>query len=190
VWLVRKKLFIAIEGVDGVGKTTCAKLLSKIIPAHYYKTPPNAFIPLRERAESLNAEARFLFYLCSVAWASQDIKELIKNEPVICDRYIFSTLAYHKALGVDVSTASLNKLSILMPDISICLLAQSDKCSERLKKRGSTSSTDRRLEEDKRLQQKISNAFTLLPMVFVETTNLSLEEVCTLILDIIKKKEA
>ncbi len=40
-------LFVSIDGVDGVGKTTVAKLLADDEPFQYYRSPTGPFAPDR-----------------------------------------------------------------------------------------------------------------------------------------------
>ena len=56
-----RHLFIAIEGVDGVGKTTCAKMLAKKLTARYYKTPSGIFEKVRIKIDTLgDYQLRFI----------------------------------------------------------------------------------------------------------------------------------
>src|SRR2546422_940162 len=90
---------IVVEGIDGTGKTTVARRLATAIRAKYLRTPPPRFDSLRKYVDKeASVETRFLFYLCSVAYASDIIRRELTKRDVVCDRYLGTTLAYHRAL--------------------------------------------------------------------------------------------
>jgi len=99
--MINKNKFIALEGIDGSGKTTVCKLLSKKMKAYLYKTPSWPFANLREIIDkTVDIKSRFYFYLSSVFHASAEIEELLKKRHVVCDRYILSTLCYRQTLSM------------------------------------------------------------------------------------------
>lgn len=95
--------FVVLEGISGSGKTELGKLLAQQISGQYYTTPPELFRPSRKEVdEKATLEARFWFYLASVVQASHEISEILKTQSVVCDKYILSTICYHKILGLDI----------------------------------------------------------------------------------------
>jgi len=106
--------FICIEGIDGCGKTTHAKLLAKKLwrdyNAVYTAEPSHGKIGTFIRKRYLYGEKR----LSSVAEAllfAADRVEHVENEIlpalrrgklVISDRYIYSSLAYQGATGLSL----------------------------------------------------------------------------------------
>lgn len=95
--------FIVLEGISGSGKTELGKLLAQRISGQYYSTPSGIFRPLRKEVDKkATLEARFWFYLASVVQASHEIGRILETQSVVCDKYIFSTICYHRALGLDV----------------------------------------------------------------------------------------
>lgn len=107
-----------IEGIDGVGKTTTAKLLAEMIDAIYYKTPSYHFEKLRVVADRVfrnDPQRRFKFYFNSVKFASTEIRQIIQKKPLVCDRYIWSTVVYRKALGFDLSNFDIDGAGIAIP---------------------------------------------------------------------------
>src|ERR1700677_1365004 len=94
-----QNLFIVLEGADGTGKTTAAKNLAKSLGAKYIATPPPKFREIRNVVDKdVSVGVRFLFYLTGVLHASDIVRQTLANQPVVCDRYIASTIAYHRAL--------------------------------------------------------------------------------------------
>lgn len=177
------KYFIAVEGLDGVGKTTCARLLAKDINGYYYKTPSGLFQEIRGKIDILdNPQVRFTFYLSSVFYASAEISSLLDEKSVVCDRYIYSTIAYHKALGVNLSYIDFGKLPILLPNVSFYLWAEEKAYLQRLLKRNDYSVSDYNIEKNRTLQQKIHQEFLTLPIIPLDTSNLKPEEVCVEVL--------
>lgn len=95
--------FIVIEGIHGSGKTELCKLLAQQISGQYYTTPPQIFVPAREKIDKkATLQARFWFYLASVVQASHEIGKMLETQSVVCDKYILSTICYHRALGLDI----------------------------------------------------------------------------------------
>jgi len=95
-----RNLLIAIEGLDGTGKSTVACLLAKRLNGVVYATPPPEFVPIRKALDSSRSlSARFYYYLSSVCYAGAEASGLREHSHVILDRYVSSTIACHKALG-------------------------------------------------------------------------------------------
>jgi thymidylate kinase len=90
--------FIAIEGVDGSGKTTIARELASQIGGVYMKTPGKGFKPARTYIDNgTPPDSKLLYYLSSVFDAAAQIGRTLETQPVVCGRYVFSTLIPHSA---------------------------------------------------------------------------------------------
>lgn len=112
--------FIVFEGVDGSGKTTIGKKLAQEIGGVYIRTPSEGYRPARSYVDSSNSsEAKLLFYLSSVVHASHQIALSRQTKPVVCDRYVWSTLIPHSAYhGVDLSLLE-NSLGFITKTLEI-----------------------------------------------------------------------
>lgn len=130
----KKKKFIVIEGCDGSGKSSVAVELAKEIGGVYYKTPSNPFWQIRQEIEKTkDYNLIFYFYLAGTLHSAHEIGEILKRNHVVCDRYYYTTLAYHRVLGVNIP-AGLEELFI-KPDYNYCLYANEEVVKERLSKR-------------------------------------------------------
>ena len=121
--------FILFEGIDGSGKTSLAKELAKRINGTYYYNPPEIIRHLRSYADNSNPEIRFQYYLLGNYIADMEIRELLQKNHVVCDWYVFSTIAYHEIL----LNRKLQMPGLLMPDKIIFATADWDELEKRIK---------------------------------------------------------
>ncbi len=122
-----KNKLIVFEGIDGVGKTTVARELKRILKAkgipvifyEDYESKYPGFAPLKAFVKKIPITGSHLFYLASSIYKSQVIKKMLKKHWVICDRYFYSTNAYHKAKGSSLKIGPISDL--LEPDHAFLL---------------------------------------------------------------------
>ncbi|HUP12154.1 MAG TPA: dTMP kinase [Niastella sp.] len=132
----RKNLFIALEGIDGSGKSTQTKLLTEQLAARghqVYSTfePTNNQIGklireiLRGNAKADHRVIAGLFVADRLDHLLNEeygiVKKLEEGYTVIMDRYLFSSYAYQGAhMNIDwVIQANAMSAEILRPDVNI-----------------------------------------------------------------------
>jgi len=129
--LSRKGAFICIEGLDGCGKTTQAKLLEKKFRkshnAVYTAEPSRGKIGTYIRKSYLYGEKRLSIVLEALLFAADRIEHL-ENEVlpalnegrlVISDRYVYSSLAYQGAAGLSLEWIEKVNEHALKPDLAV-----------------------------------------------------------------------
>lgn len=164
-----RRLFVSIEGVDGVGKTTVAKRLADRLSATYYKTPSGPFELIRQEVDRIcDPITRFRFYLSAVSYASADISEKLQSSAIVCDRYIDSTLAYHEVLGVSTNEAARD--GIIKPDLAVLLTVPSAERAKRLAGRQGSQVHDARFEQDETFLNRVEARFRKLGPIEVVAT--------------------
>lgn len=90
--------FFVLEGVDAAGKSSIGKSLAGQIGGVYVKTPGEQYKAVRAHIDNgTPIETKLLFYLSTVVDASAEIGRTLQTQPVVCDRYIWSTLIPHSA---------------------------------------------------------------------------------------------
>lgn len=145
-----KGLFVAIEGIEGAGKTTQAKLLERKLKEAGYdvlrtREPGGTWLGERVRRlllyspEEMCPEAELALYLSARA---QLVKEVIipalKNGKfVIADRFVHSTLAY-QGYGRGLSLRELRRMLFfftggILPDITFLIDISPEKGLNRVK---------------------------------------------------------
>jgi dTMP kinase len=142
-------IFIVIEGLDGSGKTTQAKLLAtnlkKTRPAIYTAEPSKGQIGKFIRNRILYEEKRFPISVEALLFAADRI-EHIQNElqpalqkglVVVSDRYLYSSLAYQGSAGLSLDwIRSVNSLA-LKPDLALFIDVAPETVLARLKRKKS-----------------------------------------------------
>ena len=146
----RKGFFICIEGLDGCGKTTQAKLLvrklcEKGFDAFYTAEPTRGKIGKFIKKYYLHGEKRGSVIVEALLFAADRFehveKEIVpalnEGKMVVSDRYIYSSLAYQGAAGLDLKwIKELNKHAI-PPNLAIFLDVKPEIVLQRLQRKKS-----------------------------------------------------
>ena len=171
----KKGVFVCIEGLDGSGKTTQAKLLterlSKNYDAVYTSEPSNGKTGTFLRECCLYEEKRLpapaealLFAADRVEHVENEIKPaLARGKIVVCDRYVYSSLAYQGSTGVNLAWIKEINSHALQPDFAIFIDVPPEQVLERLMRKKSVMET---LE----IQRKVRDIY----MEFVQKGELAL----------------
>ena len=141
-------MFIAIEGLDGTGKSTLVSALARHLATEPLRTPDAAFAPVRLVADqhlSTSPRAHTLFYATMVQYASDAARQKAsRGEHVIVDRYWSSTVAYDLVFRRSGLPFDALAEGLFRPDITIFLEASLDVRRRRIRGRGVTSPEDAR----------------------------------------------
>jgi len=132
-------LFIVLEGIDGCGKTTVAKLLAKKIENTLITKEPTAaskkiHAVLRHRAVAPSPlDFQRLYIADRLAHIQNVIKPaLAAGKTVVCQRYALSTFAYGTAFGVSQKDL---EHDFLKPDATFLLDLPAELAMERIASR-------------------------------------------------------
>jgi len=132
-----ENIFIVFEGLSGSGKTTVGRIVADRLGAVFIKTPTSIFSPIRDEVDKkANKMARFLFYLATVVQASEEISSILKEKSVVCDRYLLTTLCWHRAIGVSFPICEPLLSSILQPHHTFLVTCKNKIRLQRLFSRG------------------------------------------------------
>lgn len=173
---------IAIEGMDGVGKTTICKLLSEKLgfefvtkPLHYLTDSddvdwPN-YIKMRDVVnKSANKNFSAWFYGLSNIY----LYEKYKDHNVITDRHIASNYSWSGCpSNMDIYDLIIKKIG--KPDLTVILYADEDTIKTRLLKRNSNDKDLNRLFNTEIVYEKMISFCELkhFPYVVIDTTKLT-----------------
>lgn len=177
--------FIALEGVDGTGKSTVTKMLANIIGAKHMRTPSKYFDREREMIEKNgNQNDKFNFYVKSINAQQEEIEKILKEKSIICDRYICSTIAYQWPLNEEVpNNLKLFFKEIIWPDYYFLLTANESTRLERIKLRENLNGC--RNEADYRfdiIEIAINRFLNMSELIKIDTSELTPADVCDIIL--------
>ena len=128
--MVKEGILIAVEGLDGSGKSTQAKLLLNWIralglPVHHTEWNSSPFIKAATKEGKDKKRLKpMTFHLIHAAdfadrWAQQIEPMLEIGGIVICDRYKFTAMARDGARGVSNDIIEQNYSFALEPDLTI-----------------------------------------------------------------------
>lgn len=129
--ITNKGLFIVLEGIDGAGKTTIAKMLIKYLEDKGYKTlytyePTDSYYIEVLKTKYNEIRDAYIDALTYAVDRLIHVKNVIKpyldkNYIVVCDRYFYSSIAYQTVQGAPFEwILEINRFA-LKPDIALYL---------------------------------------------------------------------
>jgi dTMP kinase len=169
----KEGVFIVIEGLDGSGKTTQATLLANKFEKDYKvlltAEPSCGKIGSFVREGCLYEDKRLPTEAEALIFAADRIEHMYKEikpaldegKIVICDRYIYSSLAYQGSAGLSLEWIKTINARALQPDFSIFIDVPSELAFKRLQRKKSVMET-------LVTQQKVREVY----LKFVETGDL------------------
>jgi dTMP kinase len=140
-----KGVFICIEGLDGCGKTTQAKLLVRRLErnydAVYTAEPSSGKIGKFIKKHCLHSDKRSSGVVEALLFAADRFEHventilpaLKKGEIVVSDRYVYSSLAYQGATGLDIEWIEKINEHAMRPDLAIVIDVEPGTAVQRLK---------------------------------------------------------
>lgn len=161
--MVKRGVFVCLEGIDASGKSTQARWLVRNLRRRgfdaIYTTEPSdgeigkfikRYVLQRKRRIPAVVEA-LLFAVDRIDHVESKIERALESgKIVVSDRYVYSSLAYQGAAGLDVSwIKQVNKMA-LTPDLAIYIDVPPEVVVKRMKRRRSvmeTLETQRRVRE-------------------------------------------
>ncbi|MCD4743071.1 MAG: dTMP kinase [Desulfobacteraceae bacterium] len=174
-----KGTFVVFEGIDGSGKSTQIKRLAKQLNSKnndVYQTfePSDGLVGtlirdmLKGKVETDQRTIALLFAADRtdhLVNKKNGIANKVKNGTIVlCDRYYFSSYAYHSQyVDMDwvIQTNSINA-DILKPDLNIFIDVDPDHCFKRLEKRQNDFELYEKIEVLKKVRELYLKAFDKL----------------------------
>lgn len=191
-------LFISLDGVDGVGKSTIADLIVKNNAGSFSKYkrkygPLASFIPEINIITRSCPILRYAFYKLGTAYDGKEISQnLLPLSSIVADRYIFSLGAYSIALDERIRDVY-SEDGIFMPNFSFILVCSSEVRKNRMKARGDyvdeaqQAVLDKVQEEFLRIGREREEGSTKIHVI--DTTEHTEEEIVNQILGVIEFHE-
>ncbi len=160
----KKGAFVVVEGLDGSGKTTQARILAaKLRVSHhsiYTAEPSRGEIGKFIRTGLLYKEMRPPTSIEALLFAADRIDHIQKEvQPalnsghvIISDRYLYSSLAYQGSTGLDLEWIRAVNVHALKPDLALFIDVDPEAVQTRLKQRKSVM-------EDLETQRKVRSLY-------------------------------
>ena len=166
-------MFVTLEGVDGAGKSTQARLLAEALgPETVLLREPGGTVAgerlrelLKDASVELTPRAELMLFCAARAELVDQViaPSLAAGRDVVCDRFVDSTAAYQGgARGIDpglVATHTAAAVRGCMPDRPVLLRLDTEVAVERARDRCESPISDRFEAEGDRFQDRIAAEF-------------------------------
>ena len=203
-----KNLFIALEGIDGSGKTTQARLLSENLQKAGHKVyttfePTDSFIGSTIRdilkgnkdADHRTIAGLFVADRLHHLLNNSDglLKKLQEGFTVVTDRYYFSSYAYHGThMDLDwVIQANAQSAALLRPDLNVFIDVSPAVAMQRINANREKAELYETLENLEKVKFKYFKSFEkerTLEKIFITNGDCGVEEIATSIFAKVQKQ--
>ena len=188
-------MHIAIEGFDGVGKSTAAKKLAEKLgfllvekPLHFLfdEEGDKQYIRIRNTVnQSKNKQFTGWFYGLGNIY----LYEKFGGQNIITDRHILSNYCWSGASETDYIFDAIFKTTG-SPDFTFLIYADPEVIEKRMRKRNPNDSDLRKVQYIKTAYEKMRSVIERyeMPGIVIDTTNLDEETVVELMMSELKKR--
>lgn len=176
---------IAIEGLDGSGKSSISKYISKKYNFEYKNNylenmlnfDDSDFYRMKNKLDDNNNIARTMIFMSSLIYSFKNC-----NRNTVFDRYILSEYYYDGSKETDSLFDYFMSLNMI-PDLTIVLYASDDVRFKRIIKRDSNDPDLNKINNGNMLYKKMFNFIKKynINSLIIDTDNLSIEQIITII---------
>lgn len=162
---------VAIEGLDGTGKSTIAKGLAERLRGKIVCNPPQEMAVERAVADHDGPEGRRAWYMKGNQRAAQIADAVLTGDgvPVVMDRSVASTLAFGAAESA--TPVAPWPAEIRRPDLLVLLTVPEPERQMRIRKRGlSRTAEESRLDRDHEFRSRVLRNYQALGAMEVDAT--------------------
>lgn len=196
----KKGVFIVIEGLDGSGKTTQAKTLTaKLCRTHnaiYTAEPSKGKIGMFIRNRVLYGEKRPPTAIEALLFAADRIEHvqnevlpaLAEGRVVICDRYVYSSLAYQGSAGLNLDWIETINQHALKPDLALFIDVDPEAVQARLKSRKSVMENLETQRKVREIYQKFIEKGELIRVNGDKPKNMVADEILSAVTSFLKSR--
>ncbi|GLV38635.1 hypothetical protein CBL_05634 [Carabus blaptoides fortunei] len=166
----KKYPLIVLEGLDGCGKSTATKRLSKTLDAVLFSTPPPCLSSIRSEFDKPEyTDVRAAFYSLGNYIAAMQISVMLQTRPVVLDRFWHSTAAYalaqyvcdHPGKEIPAEGDSIYKWpdDLMKPNVTAYLCVSEVQRLQRIKGRPELTSQEHLLENEQKFRLDVIHAY-------------------------------
>lgn len=199
----KRGVFICIEGIDASGKTTQAKILvrklrQKGINAVYTTEPSKGKVGKLVRRHVLDREKRVPVALEALLFAADRIDHLEnevkpalgKGRIVVCDRYVYSSLAYQGAADLSLDWIQRINQFALVPDLAIFLDVSPEIVLKRLKRKKTVMENSANLQNVREVYLQMVKDNRMVMLKGDKSIKNVAKDILKLILDFLERSHA
>jgi dTMP kinase len=184
----KQRIFVVIEGLDGVGKSTVSRQLAKDIGANLFHTPDSRLDEIRPIFDNSSIATRTAYYYACNYLVSDQIEYQLKTKSAILDRYYGSTIAASYSHGLIEESILKNKVNeisskLLSPNLIVHLELPENERISRMHNRGDEFNRDeKKLMIDHDFRNRFLKALDIVSNITINISGLTPVEISSLII--------
>jgi dTMP kinase len=199
----KRGVFICIEGIDASGKTTQAKILVRRlrrrgVDAVYTTEPSKGKVGRFIRRHVLDCEKRVPIVLEALLFAADRVDHLEnevepaleKGKVVVCDRYVYSSLAYQGAAGLSLDWIHEINQFALVPDLALFLDVSPEIMLKRLKRKKTVMETSANLQKVREVYLKMVKEGKMIALQGNKPVKEVAKDILKAVLDFLERSNA